>query len=183
MQRQLPNMLSVFRILLAVPLLLLYDRAAWFFLFYLLSGLTDVLDGYLARRWRVESTLGAKLDSLGDIVFFGIASYILLVPMGLYKNKLLLVGYVLVFLVRAANFVITRVRFGEWGLLHSLGNKTAGLLLFLLLPIAVLYQNAPFGYTLVTGIVALLSAMEETVLLFRMKVYDPDRKTIFLHKK
>ena len=40
-----------------------------FWVLYLIAGLTDMLDGFLARRWGVESKFGARLDSLADFVF------------------------------------------------------------------------------------------------------------------
>ena len=47
-------------------------------LFYLIAGLTDMLDGILARRWGVESKFGARLDSLADFVFVLAVGYKLL---------------------------------------------------------------------------------------------------------
>ena len=36
---------------------------------YVIAGTTDMLDGFLARQWGVESKFGARLDSLADFVF------------------------------------------------------------------------------------------------------------------
>lgn len=33
-------------------------------------GITDFLDGFIARKNGLETTIGAKLDSLGDFIFF-----------------------------------------------------------------------------------------------------------------
>lgn len=38
------------------------------------AGLTDILDGWLARRWNVATRLGALLDPLGDHVFVLVAA-------------------------------------------------------------------------------------------------------------
>ena len=43
--------------------------SALFWIFYPDSGLTDILDGFLARKLHLESTIGAKPDSLADFVF------------------------------------------------------------------------------------------------------------------
>ena len=67
--KHIPNILSASRISLCLPLLLADAMTLPFWVLYLIAGLTDMLDGFLARRWRVESKLGAKLDSLADFVF------------------------------------------------------------------------------------------------------------------
>lgn len=68
----LPNLLSIARIALAG--LLLINQQPLFSVCYLICGLTDVLDGFIARNYRLQTTLGSKLDSLGDFVF-GALSY------------------------------------------------------------------------------------------------------------
>lgn len=56
------------------PPLLLYiawsDRPRLFLFFLVCSLMTDVLDGFLARKRKEESELGAKLDSWGDFVIY-----------------------------------------------------------------------------------------------------------------
>ena len=52
--------------MLAVP-----PFSALFWILYLCSGLTDILDGFLAGKLHQESALGAKLDSIADLVFVG----------------------------------------------------------------------------------------------------------------
>ncbi len=75
----LPNLLTYGRIA-AVPALVacLYflqgDVARWSaFGLFVLAGLTDWLDGYLARAWEQQSTLGAMLDPIADKLLVGAA--------------------------------------------------------------------------------------------------------------
>ncbi len=75
----LPNLLSVFRILL-VPVFLLSvinKKAFEALVIFSLAGLTDVLDGFTARLWHQKSKLGTILDPAGD-KFLMVASYIVL---------------------------------------------------------------------------------------------------------
>jgi len=80
MNWKLPNQLTVGRIGLAAAffvLLGLYDRNApvasrWLlnsaFVLYIVAGITDVLDGYLARKWNVTSAFGRISDPVVDKV-------------------------------------------------------------------------------------------------------------------
>ncbi len=75
----LPNVLTYGRIA-AVPALvaclffLKGDVARWSaFTLFVLAALTDWLDGYLARAWEQQSTLGAMLDPIADKLLVGAA--------------------------------------------------------------------------------------------------------------
>ena len=62
------NVLTISRILLGLPIIMVLQngRNDVFILLILIGGLTDFLDGYLARRYNHQSVLGAKLDPLAD---------------------------------------------------------------------------------------------------------------------
>lgn len=79
MYRQLPNQLTVLRLVLAGVFLFVLnqyryqsDTPGWLLLLaivvFVLAAFTDLLDGYLARRWGVESTFGRIMDPFCDKV-------------------------------------------------------------------------------------------------------------------
>ena len=64
----IPNSITIARILL-VPLtvwLLISQAYVWAFLAFVVAGLSDGIDGYIARRTNTQSDLGAYLDPLAD---------------------------------------------------------------------------------------------------------------------
>jgi cardiolipin synthase (CMP-forming) len=64
----LANQLTVLRILL-IPvfvLLLVYDARIAALIVFLLTCISDSLDGYIARTWRQQTTLGTVLDPVAD---------------------------------------------------------------------------------------------------------------------
>lgn len=64
----LANQLTVLRILL-IPvfvLLLMYDARVVALIVFLLTCISDSLDGYIARTWRQQTTLGTVLDPIAD---------------------------------------------------------------------------------------------------------------------
>jgi len=73
LKKSLPNVITVFRLLDVVLLLILWSlslkRRLIFLLFLCLGILSDSLDGFLARRLKATSRLGAILDPIADKVF------------------------------------------------------------------------------------------------------------------
>ena len=66
--RWLPNAISLMRIALILPILVLFvnDEFGWALGLFLLAGLSDGIDGYVAKRYNWHSRLGAFLDPAGD---------------------------------------------------------------------------------------------------------------------
>lgn len=65
----IPNVLTLLRFLgvpIVVGLHLLLDSSYWPFIVFALLSLTDYLDGFLARRWAVQSRFGAFADPAVD---------------------------------------------------------------------------------------------------------------------
>lgn len=64
----LPNTLSLLRIFLVTPFLIavIYHQFFLALIIFVMAGISDFFDGYLARRWGQESWLGTYLDPLGD---------------------------------------------------------------------------------------------------------------------
>ena len=67
----IPLMLTLARVSLVpgIAVFLVDRHFAWAFAVYVFASLTDVLDGWLARRWQQTTPLGTVLDPLVDIVF------------------------------------------------------------------------------------------------------------------
>jgi cardiolipin synthase (CMP-forming) len=64
----LPNLITLGRLIL-VPViiwLMVAGYTQWAFAAFLIAGLSDAADGYLAKRYDMETTLGAYLDPLAD---------------------------------------------------------------------------------------------------------------------
>ena len=132
--RQIPNALTILRFL-AIPLfiaLLLQEREGpswWAWAVFATAGATDQLDGYLARRWRVESEFGKVADPLADRMMISTA-VVMLVALGrlpwlalllLLRDVLLVAGYRFV-VPRGYDFQVSRLgKIATWGLYASLG--------------------------------------------------------------
>jgi CDP-diacylglycerol--glycerol-3-phosphate 3-phosphatidyltransferase len=65
----IPNAISLARLLVILPglwVLAIKEHTVWVGILILVALLSDILDGYLARKWNQDSDLGARLDSLAD---------------------------------------------------------------------------------------------------------------------
>ena len=127
--KQIPNILSASRIALCLPLLLVDAMTVLFWGLYVIVGTTDILDGYLARRWGVESKFGARLDSLADFVFVLAVGYKLFPWLKLPAVLWMMIG--LIALVKIVNVVSAYRVKRKMVFLHTKANKLTGVLLFI----------------------------------------------------
>jgi len=93
--RQLPNAISVARIILVAPTawLLLQERYGLAFTLFLVAGLSDALDGQLAKRFGWQTPLGGLLDPIADKLLL-VVSFLCLAWLG--ELPVWLVGLVIV---------------------------------------------------------------------------------------
>lgn len=141
MKRHIPNFLTSLRLAGAVLLLFLEPATEFssvFWLLYLFLGLTDMLDGYLARKLKAETPLGAMLDSMADLLFLICAIAKLLpllpLPLGLWLWAAAIV------LIKVFNQAIAVKRHGKVLFPHTFANRLTGFLLFVSVPFAVCYH-------------------------------------------
>ena len=183
--KYIPNALSISRIFLSLglmPLAYFTHQTVFFVIFtivYFSIGLSDFLDGYLARKFHVESSLGSKLDALGDCFMFvcGFASLFLAkVDLGGIKT-ILTIGVAILY--KAANVLLTYARFKQMNMMHTWLSKFVFNALYLCGPVFVLMRE--INYWLVVGftIGICLHCVEETITLVKMTEYNGDCKGIW----
>lgn len=87
---QIPNIISVLRLFLIVPVAygILYEHWEFVLIMLVIGGLTDLLDGYIARRFKWTSRFGEIVDPIADKVTFG-GACVLLTYEGLWPLWLL----------------------------------------------------------------------------------------------
>lgn len=164
------------RVLLSIGLLFLLDRPNLFIPLYVLAGLTDAVDGFIARKLQLTSSLGAKLDSIGDFFYFIVLGIYLLYN---YQELLspFLMPVLLVFAIRVAAIVIGLVKYGELTMIHTFANKAAGIAVFLL-PVFLWLIFDWFVYVVL--IIVTTSAIEEFLIItISKKKIDLNRRSIF----
>lgn len=135
------NLITSCRILLSLLLLFFPALSPGFYGLYLAAGLSDMLDGFVARRTNSTSPLGAKLDSMADVVFLAVCLVKLLPVLTLPVWLWVWVG--LIALLRLVNILSGFVWRKKLVLLHTRANKLTGALLFLL-PLSLGFLNIAY---------------------------------------
>ena len=132
------NLITSCRILFSLLLFFFPALSPGFYGLYLAAGLSDMLDGFVARRTNTASPLGAKLDSMADIIFLAVCLIKLLPVLTLPVWLWVWVG--LIALLRLVNILSGFVCRKKLVLLHTKANKLTGALLFLL-PLSLGFLN------------------------------------------
>ena len=153
--KHLPNVISAFRIAGALGLLFC-NVAEWpFWVLYALCGISDMVDGWLARRFHAETETRAILDSVSDLVFVACCA-IRLLPVLAIPVWLWIWAGVIVF-IKMVNQISALVVCKRFCFPHTKANKLTGFLLFLAVP-TIFWSVIPI--TIVT-VVATLAAIQE----------------------
>ena len=140
---RIPNIISAFRILGCIFLLLFPPASVAFWVIYGLCGISDMLDGYLARKLHAESKAGAVLDSVADICFVACCA-IRLIPVVDISTWLWIWAGVIV-AVKIVNQVSALIVCKRFCFPHTKANKLTGLLLFLSVP-TVFWSIVPIAF-------------------------------------
>ena len=124
------NIITGSRILTSIALLFFPTFSPAFYALYLAGGITDMIDGTVARKTGNVSESGAKLDSNADIVF-AVACLIKVFPV-IIIPKWLYIWIGIIALIRIINIVSGFIMQKQFVMLHTIMNKITGLMLFIL---------------------------------------------------
>ena len=138
------NLFTGTRILCSIALLFCTAFSLSFFVLYLAAGLTDMIDGPVARKTGTVSEFGAKLDTAADFVFVAVCLWKLLPMLSVPLWLRLWIGGIA--LIKAVNLLSGCILQKRFVAMHTVMNKVTGMLLFVLpltLPIVDLTYSAP----------------------------------------
>lgn len=173
----IPNCITAVRIVGTVFLLFTAPLSVLFFVIYTLCGLSDVLDGWIARATNSSTELGARLDSIADLLFY-LVMLIKLLPV-MWRLLPTWIWYMVgaVLALRLASYITAAVKFKRFASVHTRLNKLTGAAVFLIpffcmLPWTVLYCSC------VCVLAGIASAQE---LLFHIcrSEYHTNKKALF----
>ncbi len=168
----IPNILSAYRII-TFPLILflaLNKHENLFVILLIVNLITDILDGFIARTFSMQTEFGARLDSIADI-----GTYILAI-IGIFMFKAnefkphLESFYVFIFLFLSAN-LLSLVKFKRLPSLHlyswKIGGYIQGLFFFILFVFG--FYPSFYYFMIIWGILSFLEHICIQLLINRMQ--------------
>ena len=142
---------------------------------YIFCGITDILDGFIARKINATSELGSKLDSFADMIIIFVVLFKFIPIMNL--NLFMIVWLICVTILKSLCILVVFIRFNQFGIVHTYMNKISVSLIFIY-PILNYFTSSKF-YIFIIFIFASITAIEEILIDFTMKSLELDKKSYF----
>lgn len=179
-KKHIPNIITAIRIIGTACLLFLTPLSPAFYIIYTISGISDVADGWTARKLGVTSEFGAKLDSCADLLYYAVMVFKVfpilwdVLPVWIWIT----VGATVV--LRILSYTLGAVKFRCFVSVHSYMNKMTSAVAFF-----IPYILRTSWIVILCGICAvvmILAAVEELIMHIYMKEYDPKVKSLMFCK-
>ena len=162
MFKNLPNALSVSRIFLAISLFFIPVMSVPFQVIYVLTFVTDMLDGNIARLTNTTTELGASLDSFADIFF--LAVFLFLVFPWMEPSMALVIMAVVIVVAKLVSFLWVKIATGTVHTFHNIISKV-GFFGLMILPFVFMHVGESALW--VEMVVMLAAGAYDYVLAYR----------------
>lgn len=163
------NTITMMRIIGTLCLIFTKPFSKAFYIIYTLSGISDVLDGFVARVTGTSSAFGAKLDSIADLVLYAVM--VLKIFPALINKLPIEIWYAVsaVVIIRIISYLSAAIKYKRFASLHTKLNKITGFVVFMIpymiqLPLAVPYCVTACG-------ISAASSVEEMMIHIRNNEY------------
>lgn len=168
----IPNLLSFYRIL-AFPFLLWFviaGKETLFAIFLVINLLTDVADGYIARRFNMTTEFGARLDSIADILTY------LLAFAGIYAFKLNdfmphIISFLIFVALNVVSILLSLIKFGRFPSFHLYSTKSGGYIqgAFFIFLFTIGFITPFYYFMIAWGILAALEHISIQLIIPQMR--------------
>lgn len=169
------NYISITRIFLALTLILIKPLSIEFIIIYLACGISDTIDGYVARKTGSVSEIGGKIDSIADLILFGVL-IIILYPI-ITLPPAIIVWSVIIAIIRLVTIIIVLIKYKTFGVLHTYGNKITGIALFTF-PL-ILFFDKLYVLIYIICVIACVASVEELFIHLTSSQFKINKKSIF----
>jgi len=127
--KHIADYISVSRIIMSILIIGTKEFSVPFFIIYSYCGLSDIADGFFARKYNSESKLGEKIDSLADIVFV-LAAMVKIIPI-LNLPREIFIWIIVIAIIKFFGIIYGFIRYKKIIFLHTIANKIIGFALFI----------------------------------------------------
>ena len=151
------NAITCCRIIISMLMFLFSVFSPGFYVCYLIAGISDMIDGTIARKLGTSSKFGEKLDTMADFVFAVVGLFKLLPVMKIGMIIWIWIGLIAV--IKLINIISGFVVQKRFVTVHSPANKITGAVLFAL-PLTLSLLDVSYSAIFVC-LVATFAAIQE----------------------
>jgi len=162
-KHSIANIITGIRIVNSVIMLFCQVFSPAFYSFYIVAGVSDMIDGIVARKTGTVSEFGSKLDTVADIVFVAVC-LIKMLPV-IDVPSWIFIWIVIIAFIKVANIAAGYIRQREFIPVHSIINKVTGAMLFAF-PLTLTFIDLKYSSAVVC-LVATVAAIQEGYLINR----------------
>ena len=184
MKKHLANIISGSRIV-AAGTLYLFSTIDWrFMIVYTFCGITDLIDGPIARKFNATSTVGAVLDTVGDILTYMALAKILLVQH--FIPSWVVLWMIIGGFINLAAGLLSLIKCKKFFIVHSLFGKILGGSVFsfpfMLKILEVCGMETTGAAHVCMGIICVITTIAGIEsFVIQTKVTDPESKIITIY--
>lgn len=174
------NAITLYRLVTApVLVILIFTRNIDLFKWMLaVSFFTDAIDGFLARKFKVTSVFGSKLDSISDdLTIIAAIIGLFVLKMDFIKENSIIVSIVIGLLV--IQNLLAFIRYHKISSFHTYLAKIAAVLQGLFLILIFLLPEPVYLLFYLAAIITMLDLVEEIILVFILREWKTDVKGIY----
>ena len=157
MMKHIANIITSCRIFGSILLLFFPSFSLDFYITYLLCGVSDMIDGTIARKTNSASKFGSQLDTIADFVFV-VVSLIKMLP-AIHIPGWLWICSGVIAIIKVTNIIWGYITKKQFISVHTVMNKVTGLFLFLL-PLTIPFLEWNY-IAVVICFIATFSAIQE----------------------
>lgn len=178
-KKDIANLISSFRILGTIFLLFWDPYDVSFLVMYSLCGLSDVLDGLIARATKTTSELGSKLDSIADLLYYAVM-FLKICPdlWEILPRELWYVAYAVIGM-RIFIYSFVAIKFHRFASIHTYMNKLSSGIIFIL-PYFIFMGKWVTHASIAIVAITTIATIEELIIHLRSKTYETRVKSLFI---
>ena len=160
-ERYMANIITSCRILCSILLLFVPVFSFTYYSLYLLAGLTDMVDGTIARKLNAASEFGSRLDTIADIVFVVVCMIKILPVLAIPTWLCIWIGVIAI--IKVFNMILGYIVQKKFVAKHTVMNKVTGAVLFVF-PLTLSIVDLKYSGSFIC-IIAILAAVQEGYLI------------------
>ena len=166
MKKNLANIITGSRVICSLMILFFPALSVWYYALYIYGGLTDVLDGAVARGLKIESEFGDKFDTIADITF-SMAVFLRLVDLIIVPTWMI-TWICAIILIKFSTIIVSLTVLHRFITVHSVLNKICGFYVyFMLFSLGLgIHWQIKFVLVIAACIIATVAAVHEAYCIF-----------------